>query len=90
MALQFSKPQYIKGVVDAYENPKYGTKGTKAIVFNINRAHSKLVMAEFKARGYDVRHLDAESDNEYGKGYRKKPWSGSRKHQGRSCVMLIS
>jgi superfamily II DNA or RNA helicase len=72
MALQFSKPQYIKGVVDAYENPKYGTKGTKAIVFNINRAHSKLVMAEFKARGYDVRHLDAESDNEYGKGYRKK------------------
>jgi superfamily II DNA or RNA helicase len=71
MALQFSKPQYIKGVVDAYENKKYGTKGTKAIVFNINRAHSKLVMAEFKARGYDVRHLDAKSDEEYGKGYRK-------------------
>jgi superfamily II DNA or RNA helicase len=71
MALQFSKPQYIKGVVDAYENPKFGTKGSKAIVFNINRAHSKLVMAEFKDRGYDVRHLDSESDNEYGKGYRK-------------------
>jgi superfamily II DNA or RNA helicase len=71
MALQFSKPQYVKGVVDAYENPKYGTKGTKAIVFNINRAHSKLVMAEFKERGCDVRHLDSESDAEYGKGYRK-------------------
>lgn len=71
MALQFSKPQYIKGVVDAYENPKYGTKGSKAIVFNINRAHSKLVMAEFRDRGYPVRHLDSESDEEYGKGYRK-------------------
>lgn len=71
MALQFSKPQYIQGVVDAYENPKFGAKGSKAIVFNCNRAHSKLVMAEFKARGYDVRHLDSESDQEYGKGYRK-------------------
>lgn len=72
MALQFSKPKHIRAVVDAYERDKHGTKGTKAIVFNCNRAHSKLVMEEFKTRGYDCRHLDSKSDDEYGKGYRKE------------------
>jgi superfamily II DNA or RNA helicase len=70
MAIQFSKPKYIKGVVDAYEKKEHGTKGTKAIIFNCNRAHSKLVAAEFIARGYPCKHLDSKSDEEYGKGYR--------------------
>lgn len=72
MAIQFSKPKHIRAVVDAYERDKHGTKGTKAIVFNCNRAHSKLVMAEFNASGYPCKHLDSKSDDEYGKGYRKE------------------
>lgn len=72
MALQFSKPKHVRAVVDAYEKEKHGTKGTKAIVFNCNRAHSKLVAAEFAARGYQCRHLDSKSDDEFGKGYRKE------------------
>lgn len=68
MALTFSKPKYIKGVADAYE--KYAPK-TKAIIFNCNRNHSKLVMAEFISRGYPCRHLDSKSEDEMGKGYRE-------------------
>lgn len=82
MALTFSKPKYIKGVVDAYENPKHGTKGTKAIVFNCNRTHSKLVMQEFIDRGYQCRHVDSKSDDEYGKGYRAEVWEWFEKTPG--------
>jgi hypothetical protein len=90
MALQFSKPQYIKGVVDAYENPKYGTKGSKAIVFNINRAHSKLVMAEFRIEVTRSDTWTAKATTSTVKDTVRRRWSGSRKRRARSCVTSIS
>ena len=56
MALSFSKPKYIHNTVTAYQ--KWSDR-TKAIIFNCNIDHSKMVMQAFIAAGYtECRHLD--------------------------------
>lgn len=55
MGFEFSKGKNVENCVKAYEDK---AKGTKAIVFNCNVAHSKLVTDAFVAAGYDARHLD--------------------------------
>lgn len=63
MAISFSKPKYIHNTVTAYQ--KWADK-TKAIIFNCNIDHSKMVMQAFIAAGYtNCKHLDgATPDNE--------------------------
>lgn len=56
MALAFSKPRYIHNTVDAYK--KWSPK-TKALVFNVNIAHSKIVCDEFIKAGISAKHLDS-------------------------------
>lgn len=59
MSATYSKPRYVNLTVDYYE--KYA-KGTKAIIFNCDITHAKLVADAFKARGYDCRHFDSEME----------------------------
>jgi len=59
MAMEFSKPKYIKNTVEAYL--KY-TPGTKALIFNITVAHSKLVCQAFNDAGLPARHIDGTTD----------------------------
>lgn len=56
MSVAFSKPKYVKNTIEAYE--KYA-KGTKAIVFNVDIAHSTIVRDAFIGAGYDCRHIDS-------------------------------
>jgi superfamily II DNA or RNA helicase len=60
MGMQFSQPKYVKNTRLAYE--KYAA-GTKAIIFNVNIAHSLLVTQEFQSMGYQVCHLDGETSD---------------------------
>lgn len=55
MALEFSKPKYIKNAVKIYAEK---ANGTKAIVFNVNIEHSILVNQAFINAGYDSKHFD--------------------------------
>jgi len=57
MAQAFSKPRYIHNTVTAYSK---WAKDTKAIVFNVNIDHSKVVARAFKDAGYPCEHLDSE------------------------------
>jgi len=56
MALEFSAPKYIESAVNAY---KRWADGTKAIVFNVNIAHSIAVNNAFIIAGYKSKHLDS-------------------------------
>lgn len=58
MAIQFSKTKYIHNTVLAYE--KWG-KGTKTIIFNVNKEHSKVVANAFVEAGYNCKHLDSDT-----------------------------
>lgn len=60
MSTEFSKGKHVQNVVEQYE--KY-MRGTKAIVFNCNIQHSKLVANAFIDHGYQVRHLDGNSSD---------------------------
>lgn len=55
MGTAFSSGKHVQNTVDAYE--KFG-KNTKAVVFNCNIEHSKLVTQAFVDRGYNARHFD--------------------------------
>lgn len=55
MAQAFSKPRYIHNTVTAYTK---WAKGTKAIIFNVNIDHSKVVTDAFVQAGYPCKHLD--------------------------------
>lgn len=52
---QFARPHYIQNTIDAY---KKWSQNEKAIIFNVNVAHSILVTEAFKAQGYNCMHLD--------------------------------
>lgn len=56
MALAFSKPRYIHNTVAAYLK---WTPKTKALIFNVNIEHSKIVCDEFVKAKIDCRHLDS-------------------------------
>ncbi|MFT4061103.1 MAG: DEAD/DEAH box helicase family protein [Edaphocola sp.] len=58
MAATFSSGKHIKNCVEAYAKH---VGGTKAIVFNCNVEHSRLVAAAFVGAGYDSRHLDGNA-----------------------------
>jgi superfamily II DNA or RNA helicase len=59
---EYSKTRHVENVVKEYEK---NTPNTKALIFNVNVAHSLLVRDAFVAAGYDCRHLDSETpDNE--------------------------
>jgi superfamily II DNA or RNA helicase len=55
MAQNFSKPKYISNTVEAY---KKWSKDCKAIIFNVNVAHSKEVNKKFLEDGFFSEHLD--------------------------------
>ena len=61
MAILFSKPYFIDGVVKMYQKK---ADGTKAIVFNTNIDHSLKVMYAFIEAGYKCRHIDGETDSD--------------------------
>ena len=56
MAMEFSKPKHVATAVEAFA--KYAP-GTKALIFNCNIEHSKLVNDAFNLAGYNSRHLDS-------------------------------
>lgn len=56
MGKEFSKTQYIHNTVKSYREH---TPGTKALVFNVNIAHSQLVNTAFIDAGYSSKHLDS-------------------------------
>lgn len=56
MAIEFSKAKHIKNTVAAYQ--KF-TPGTKALIFNVNIAHSEMVDVAFKEAGLNSRQLDS-------------------------------
>lgn len=58
MAMEFSKAKHIQNTVDAYL--KHGPN-TKALVFNVNIEHSKLVNQAFLDRGLPSRELSSLS-----------------------------
>lgn len=58
MAMEFSKAKHIQNTVDAYL--KYA-KDTKALIFNVNIEHSKLVNQAFLDRGLNSRELSSLS-----------------------------
>ena len=65
MGKEFSRPKQVTNTVQGYRDY---CDGTKAIVFNCNVEHSKIVNDAFMAAGYPSRHLDATS----GEAYRKE------------------
>ena len=60
MAKEFSNPKYVESTVNAYTKL---AKDTKAIVFNCNIEHSKLVTQQFLISGYNAKHIDANSSD---------------------------
>ena len=56
MAMEFSKPRYVKNTVEAYAK---WARGSKAIIFNVNIDHSRQVNNAFILAGYNARHLDS-------------------------------
>jgi superfamily II DNA or RNA helicase len=56
MALEFSKPRYVKNTVTAYER---WSKGNKTIIFNCTIEHSIQVNNAFIIAGYNSKHLDS-------------------------------
>ena len=58
MGAVYSTGKHVSNCVDAYER---FLLGKKTIVFNCNVEHSKLVDQAFRDRGYNSRHLDANS-----------------------------
>lgn len=61
MAMQFSKSNYVKNTVAAYQ--KYAL-GNKTIIFNVTIDHSILVTQAFLDAGYECRHLDGGTESE--------------------------
>lgn len=59
MAIMFSRPNFISGVVEIY---KQKADGTKAIVFNTNIEHSLMVQNAFIMAGYKCKHIDGETE----------------------------
>lgn len=57
MAQEFSKTKYVNNTVSAYTK---WASGTKAIIFNVNIDHSKVVNEAFIVAGYPAKHLDSE------------------------------
>jgi superfamily II DNA or RNA helicase len=56
MAVEFSKPRYVKNTVEAYAK---WVRGSKTIVFNCTIDHSRQVNNAFVLAGYNARHLDS-------------------------------
>jgi superfamily II DNA or RNA helicase len=56
MAVEFSKPKYVKNAVKAYEK---WAKGNKTIIFNCTIDHSQQVNNAFVIAGYNSKHLDS-------------------------------
>lgn len=59
MSRVFSDTKHVQNCVAAY---KRFCEGKKTLVFNCNIEHSKKVASAFQAFGYDVRHLDGETE----------------------------
>lgn len=57
MSNVYSKPKHIQNCIKAYREL---SEGEKAIVFNCNVEHSKLVTQAFVDAGYNARHMDGE------------------------------
>lgn len=57
MGNEFSKVKYVHNTVESYRRL---TNGTKALVFNVNIFHSKVVTEAFVKAGYDAKHLDSK------------------------------
>jgi superfamily II DNA or RNA helicase len=60
MAFEYSKAKHVQNTVTVYQQH---AEGSKAMVFNCNVEHSKLVTEAFLSAGYDCRHVDANSEN---------------------------
>lgn len=58
MGVAYSKPKQVNNTVMGY---KKHCLGKKALVFNCNVAHSKIVAEAFVAEGFNAKHLDANS-----------------------------
>lgn len=58
MYTEYKKPKHVTNVIRSYHR---FCKGTKTIVFNINKEHSKEVNECFISCGYNSRHLDSDS-----------------------------
>lgn len=56
---EFSKFKHIENCVQGYADH---AEGTKAIVFNCNVEHSKMVNEAFNRHGYNAQHLDGTMD----------------------------
>lgn len=55
-----SQEYYVKNVVKEYIRL---ANGLKAIIFNVNIKHSKLVTEEFKRQGFDIKEFYGDTDN---------------------------
>lgn len=64
MGNEFSKAKQVGNTVEGY---RQHCEGTKAVVFNCNVEHSKIVTSAFMDAGYPVRHLDATCGDAYRK-----------------------
>jgi superfamily II DNA or RNA helicase len=64
MGIEFSKTRHVLNTVKEYTKH---CDGAKAIVYNVNVAHSKLVCDAFVEAGYPCRHLDASMGDDYRK-----------------------
>lgn len=60
MGIEFTKQHHVNNVVSIY---KQKAEGTKAIVFNVNIAHSLKVTEAFVNAGYNCRHFDGETES---------------------------
>jgi len=61
MAAEFSKPRYLMETLRSYHKIAHGTK---AIIFNVTKEHSKAVTKLFKDFGYPCEHLDSDTTME--------------------------
>lgn len=55
MGNEFSKIKYVHNTVESY---KKHAEGTKALIFNVNVIHSKIVTDAFTLAGYPSKHID--------------------------------
>lgn len=55
MAKEYSKIRNVQNTIDNYEAL---SPGTKAICYNVNCEHSRIVTKAFRDRGYDCRNID--------------------------------
>lgn len=68
MGNEYSKTRNVMNTLDAYRRH---ADGTKAIVYNCNVAHSKLVCEAFESAGYPSRHMDSDDSSPAGKKWRR-------------------